>query len=101
MAITVFPITPDFAAEVGDVDLARLDPADVAAIKDAFWKYAVLIFPGQAVTPQQHVAFAKTFGPIEVDRVLDPKVNPHRLDMSFADISNLNFDGKIWDSDSR
>jgi alpha-ketoglutarate-dependent 2,4-dichlorophenoxyacetate dioxygenase len=101
MAITLYPITRDFVAEVGDVDLGRLDEADVAAIKEAFWKYAVLIFPGQALTPQHHVAFAKAFGPIEVDRVLDPKVNPHRLDMSFADISNLTVDGKIWESDSR
>jgi alpha-ketoglutarate-dependent 2,4-dichlorophenoxyacetate dioxygenase len=101
MAITVFPVTSDFVAEVGDVDLGRLADADLVAIKQAFWKYAVLIFPGQALTPQQHVSFAKTFGPIEVDRVLDPKVNPHRLDMAFADISNLTLEGKIWERDSR
>ena len=30
MAITVCPVTPDFAAEIGDVDLSRpLDAADV------------------------------------------------------------------------
>jgi hypothetical protein len=35
-------------AEVGDVDLSQpLSPADLAAIKQAFWDYAVLIFPGQ------------------------------------------------------
>ena len=37
MAITVVPVTPSFAAEVGDVDLSRpLEAADVTAIKEAF-----------------------------------------------------------------
>ena len=37
-AITVHPLSPDFVAEVGDVDLSRpLAPADLDAIKQAFW----------------------------------------------------------------
>ena len=46
MAITVHPITPDFAAEVGDVVLGKpLAAHDLAAIRAAFTKYAVLVFP--------------------------------------------------------
>ena len=46
MAITA--VTPTFAAEIGDVDLSQqIEPTDLAAIKDAFTKYAVLIFPDQ------------------------------------------------------
>ena len=102
MTITVCPVTPGFVAEVGDVDLSKpLSAADEAAIKDAFWEYAVLIFPQQELTPQQHVDFAKRFGPVETDRVLDQTVTPHRLDPSFADISNLAPDGAIWAEDSR
>ena len=48
MAITICPVTASFAAEIGDVDLSRpLEPDEVAAIKRAFWDYAVLVFPGQ------------------------------------------------------
>jgi alpha-ketoglutarate-dependent 2,4-dichlorophenoxyacetate dioxygenase len=48
MTITVCPVTQNFAAEIGDVDLsAPLQPSDLHAIKDAFAKYAVLIFPDQ------------------------------------------------------
>ena len=36
MSITVFPITPDFVAEIGDVDLASLSEPDLAEIKEAF-----------------------------------------------------------------
>jgi len=102
MGIAIYPVTPDFAAEVGDADLSRpLAEADRAAVKAAFWKYAVLIFPDQQLTPAQHLAFAQVFGPVETDRVLDQKVTPHRLDQSFADISNLAPDGGIWAEDSR
>jgi alpha-ketoglutarate-dependent 2,4-dichlorophenoxyacetate dioxygenase len=101
MNITIFPVTPNFAAEIGDVDLARLTEPQVEQVKEAFWKYSVLIFPDQHLTGDQHLAFARHFGPIETDRVLDQKVTPHRLDQSFADISNLSPDGKIWAEDSR
>ena len=102
MAITVFPVTPGFAAEIGDVDLSRpLAEDDAAAIKSAFWKYAVLVFPEQRLESEEHLAFAQLFGPLESDRVLDPKVSPHRLDHRFADISNLAPDGTIWSAESR
>ena len=102
MSIAVYPVTPDFAAEVGDVDLSKpLAAADLAAIKAAFWKYAVLIFPGQNLTPEQHLAFAATFGPVETERTLDPQATPSRLSGVFADISNLAADGNIWAENSR
>ena len=102
MAITVVPVTPAFVAEVGDVDLrAPLAPADVAAIKQAFWTYAVLIFPEQDITPQQQLDFAQHFGPVETDRTLDPKATPSRFSGSFSDISNLTAEGQIWGETSR
>ncbi|HTE16154.1 MAG TPA: TauD/TfdA family dioxygenase, partial [Burkholderiales bacterium] len=102
MSITVSPVTPEFVAEVFDVDLTRpiLD-ADFAAIANAFWKYAVLIFPNQDITQQQQLAFAERFGPVERERTLDPKATPSRFDGAFSDISNLTAEGKIWAADSR
>ena len=96
------PVTPEFVAEVGDVDLSQpLAAADVQAIKAAFWKYAVLVFPAQNLTPQQQLDFATNLGPIETERTLDPKSTPSRFASSFADVSNLTADGKIWQEDSR
>ena len=38
MAIAIYPVTPNFTAEVG-VDLSQpLNVEDVAAIKQAFWR---------------------------------------------------------------
>jgi len=102
MGITVYPVTPEFAAEIGDVDLSKpLAAADVADIKSAFWKYSVLIFPQQTLTTEQQLAFSAHFGPIEKERTLDPKATPTRYTGAFADISNLTAEGKIWGESSR
>ncbi len=102
MSITIYPVTADFAAEIGDVDLSKpLAAADIEAIKQAFWKYAVLVFPQQQLSQNQQLAFSTHFGPIEMDRTLDPKATPSRFSGAFADISNLSADGKIWGETSR
>jgi alpha-ketoglutarate-dependent 2,4-dichlorophenoxyacetate dioxygenase len=102
MAITVCPVTPSFAAEIGDVDLsAQLDPSDVQAIKDAFAKYAVLIFPDQHLSQDQHLDFARYFGPLETTIALFRKDAKLRVRQEFADVSNLDPDNEVWGKDSR
>ena len=66
MTVTVVPVQSAFVAEVGDVDLSQpLDPADLDVIKGTFWTYAVLVFPDQILTRDQHLDIAKNFGPLE------------------------------------
>ena len=102
MSITVYPVTPDFAAEIGDVDLSQpLSDETFAEIQRAFWKYSVLVFPQQNLTAEQHLAFSARFGPVENERTLDPKATPTRYLAEFADISNLDAEGKIWGESSR
>jgi alpha-ketoglutarate-dependent 2,4-dichlorophenoxyacetate dioxygenase len=102
MAITVCPVMPSFAAEIGDVDLAgQIDPADLRTIKDAFTQYAVLIFPDQHLSQDQHLDFAKHFGPLETTIGVYRKDAPLRLRKEFADVSNLNHDNKVWGKESR
>ena len=99
MGITVSAMTTTFAAEIGDVDLTRpLSKTDFETIQDAFWKYAVLIFPDQQLTPEQQLAFSEKWGAVEKDRTL---AGPRRLPNEFADISNLSNDGNIWADTSR
>src|ERR1700686_4995692 len=101
MAIDVYPMTETFAAEVG-VDLSQpLIADDVAAIKQAFWKYGVLIFPDQNLTEEQHVTFAKHIEPIE------PTIGAYRPDAKLrlrpdlVDVSNLNHRNEIWGENSK
>ncbi len=102
MAITVVPVTPSFAAEVGDVDLSgQIDPTDLAAIKDAFTTYAVLIFPDQRLSQDQHLDFARHFGPLETTIGVYRRDAPLRVRKEFADVSNLNQHNEPWGKDSR
>jgi alpha-ketoglutarate-dependent 2,4-dichlorophenoxyacetate dioxygenase len=98
VTLTLYPVTPDFAAEIGDLDLSRpLDAATVAAVKDAFWHYAVLIFPDQSLTSEQHLAFACRIGPLEPVMESGRARTDQRLRPELADVSNLMPDGAIWE----
>jgi alpha-ketoglutarate-dependent 2,4-dichlorophenoxyacetate dioxygenase len=102
MALTIQPVTPDFAAEIGDIDLSQpLEAADVATIKQAFWKYAVLIFPEQQLATDQHLRFAENFGPLETTIGVYRKDAPLRVRAEIADVSNLNHKNDIWGRESR
>lgn len=103
MTISIYPITENFAAEIGDVDLAQpLPPEDAQTIKDAFWKYSVLVFPAQELTQDQHIEFARVFGPLEVARQIGRTDNNNlRMRPELADPSNLDYNNKISDKNSR
>ena len=102
MAITVCLVTPNFAAEIGDVDLsAPMAPSDLQAIKEAFAKYAVLIFPDQQLSQDQHLDFASHFGPLETTIALHRKDAKLRVRKEFADVSNLDPENQVWGKDSR
>jgi alpha-ketoglutarate-dependent 2,4-dichlorophenoxyacetate dioxygenase len=102
MTAAIYPVTPTFAAEIGDVDLSRpIDPADVLAIKEAFTKYAVLIFPDQHLSEDQHLDFARLFGPLETTIAVYRGDAPLRLRKEFADVSNLNHNNELWGKESR
>jgi alpha-ketoglutarate-dependent 2,4-dichlorophenoxyacetate dioxygenase len=102
MAITVCPVTPSFAAEIGDIDLSKpLAPTEISEVKDAFTKYAVLIFPDQHLSQDQHLDFARYFGPLETTIALFRKDSKLRVRKEFADVSNLDPENEVWGKDSR
>ena len=102
MSITIQAITDGFAAEIGDVDLsAPMDPATADALRQAFWKYSVLVFPDQHLSVDQHLSFAKLFGPLETSIGVYRADSPLRVRPEIADVSNLNTHDQIWDADSR
>jgi taurine dioxygenase len=67
--IRVAPLSAYVGAEIGGVDLAAPVPDPVMAeIRDAFGEYGVVFFRDQPLTPEQHVAFAERFAPIDINR---------------------------------
>lgn len=102
MSVRIEPVYSDFVAEIGDVDLAQpLSAEDWRAIDDAFHTYGVLVFPGQVLEAEQHLDFARRFGPIEDSaKGFAPDDAKLRLTRGIGDVSNLTMDGKVWDPDS-
>ena len=62
--IEVKPIAGALGAEIGGVDLGRLDDATFKEIETAWLEHLVVFFRKQSITPDQQLAFAKRFGDI-------------------------------------
>ena len=102
MATSVCPVTPGFVAEVGDVDLSQpIAAPDLLAIKEAFAQYAVLVFPNQHLSADQHLDFARLFGPLETTIAIYRGEARLRLRKEFADVSNLDHNNELWGEESR
>ncbi len=55
-------------AVVSDIDLAHLSDDELAALRKAFLEHGVLFFIDQKLTPEDHIAFARRFGSIVVNK---------------------------------
>jgi taurine dioxygenase len=75
--IEILPITGALGAEIRGVDLSRpLDDETFARIKRAHLDHLVIFFPGQSITPEQHKAFARRFGRLNIHPHLKPSDDP-------------------------
>ena len=65
----VRPTSGALGAELLGIDLSNgLDAEAVADIRQAFNAHGVIFFRDQRLTPEQHIAFAERFGPININR---------------------------------
>ncbi|MAG97614.1 MAG: 2,4-dichlorophenoxyacetate dioxygenase [Rhodospirillaceae bacterium] len=102
MKPSVWPVSETFAAEIGDLDLSQpLSEADWQMVEEAFRTYAVLVFPDQRISQQQHVDLALRFGPIDGSMVVDMTDAKSRIRADIADVSNLDWNGEIYAEDDR
>ena len=71
--IEVRPLSAALGAEIGGVDIARSpDDAQFAEIRRAYREFGVIFFRDQTLTPEQHIAFARRWGEINVNRFFAP-----------------------------
>jgi len=95
--LEVVPLSPVIGAEVRGVDLAAdLDDATVAAIEQAWYAHLVLLFRGQRLTVEQHLAFAARLGPLDVPNHRSATEVTARYP-ALIDISNVTADGRLTD----
>ncbi len=67
--IEVRPLAGPIGAEVHGIDLARDGgAAEIAELRRAYDAHGVIFFRDQNLTPEQHIAFARRWGEINVNR---------------------------------
>lgn len=103
MTLSIRPLHPMFVGEVAGIDITRpLAHAEVAEIETGMDRYAVLVFREQRLTDEQQLTFSRNFGELEITRGTGiSKPGELRLDPAFADVSNIDKDGKTLARDNR
>ncbi|MDE0943636.1 MAG: TauD/TfdA family dioxygenase [Alphaproteobacteria bacterium] len=90
------PLNDDFAARITDIDLAQdLSESAIAEISAAIAKYAVLVFPNQPLTDDQHGDFTRRFGPIDKGLLLKTKRKRRLENPDVMDLANVDHDGNV------
>jgi alpha-ketoglutarate-dependent 2,4-dichlorophenoxyacetate dioxygenase len=106
MSLSIAPIDPvsrpDFAGEVGGIDLSvPLAPESVAAIEAGMDRFAVLVFRDQRLDDARQIAFSANFGPLEQATGDLAQGAERRLSMAVNDISNLDQENRLLARDDR
>jgi alpha-ketoglutarate-dependent 2,4-dichlorophenoxyacetate dioxygenase len=84
------------------IDAARpLRPADVATVERAMDEHAVIVLPGQDITDEQQLVFTANFGELEEGANSTVRNSELRLDPRFADVSNLDREGRKLARDNK
>jgi alpha-ketoglutarate-dependent 2,4-dichlorophenoxyacetate dioxygenase len=103
MTVAIKMIGPGFVGEVDGIDLTKdLSGDDVKAIHAGMDEYAVLVFRGQPLDNDQHLAFTRSLGDIEQavgTSLRAPEDN--RLSSNFADVSNLDKENRPFGREDR
>jgi len=103
MPITLHQAGPCFAAEVEGVDMTGpLSPEQIDAIHAGMDRYAVLVFHDQKIGDEQQLAFTRSLG--EIEHSINTSLRgpeAQRLPTTFADVSNLDKDNKVFARDDR
>ena len=105
--ITVTKLGKHLGASITGVDLSRpLDDATFAAVSKAFFDNEVVVFPGQKLTPEQHVAFTQRFGVLEHHVRKEARLGNHPEIFILSNILDENGKaigaqdaGRFWHSD--
>ena len=103
MTVTITPLTPGFAGEVGPIDLRKVrDRETLEAIRAGMDKYAVLVFRDQDFTNDEQLDFAQRFDGTLHARTSSAAISGNRFgNEALADVSNVGADGKIRSADDR
>lgn len=93
------PLSPTIGAEIHGVDLREdVDDATIADIRAALLAHKVIFFRDQDITVEQHIAFARKFGSLEIHPAT-PKEQINREILRIAHGPDSRGKENFWHSD--
>ena len=98
--IDVRELSPALGAEIHGVELSRpLEEAQFTEIRNAFHLYGVIFFRDQDLTPEQHLAFARAWGGININRFFRPVEGHPEIAEVRKEAHQVNNIGGSWHTD--
>ena len=73
----VRPLQGEFAAEVIGADLPRMGAQEFAQVEAAWTRHSILVFRDARMTPEEHIAFTRRFGPLHIMEPLQYNLPGH------------------------
>jgi taurine dioxygenase len=61
------PLAPNCGVEISGIELADADGDTLTSIKQAIYEHGVAVFRDQQLSPEDHIAFAKRWGGIDIN----------------------------------
>lgn len=97
MAIQVKPLTGGIGAEIEGADVRDL--SQFHPLMDAFTRYAVIAIRDQQIAPEEQIAFARQFGPINVNRFFAHVPGHPEIAMVLKEPDDKRALGERWHTD--
>ena len=97
MTIEIRPITPSLGADIYGADLGS--DSDFEAIRKAFVDYSVIAIHDLDLSPQEHLAFARRWGQVNVNRFFAPVPDYPEIAMVLKEPDHSYAIGEHWHTD--
>ena len=105
MTFDVHPLNPRFGAEITGLDFAQpLSDSVAAELRVLSAHYGVVVIRNERPpSDEQHIAFGRLFGPVEVGPTfkISGETKKRITNPALVDVSNLDADGNIMQPDNR
>ena len=96
--MNIQPMTPAIGAIITDVDLGKPSDGLISDLRGALLEFKVLFFRDQSISAEQHIAFAGSFGELEIHPAT-PKDQPNPEVLHIAHGPNSKGSENFWHSD--
>lgn len=95
--LQVQPLSPALGAEITGADIRR--DGDAEAVRAAFVEHQVVVVRDQVLTPHEQIAFARRFGPINVNRFFKAMADHPEVALVIKEPGQKKAIGERWHTD--